>query len=77
MFKEFVKEHLNRIIGSSIGLIVGVLFLTIGFWSTLLLALCTFIGYYLSGGTENRLKIIGFFTRAYNATIGYRKTKVK
>lgn len=77
MFKEFIKEHLNRIIGSSTGLIIGVLLLTIGFWRTLLLLVCTFIGYYLGGGAENRLKIIGFFSRAYSATIGHRKAKVK
>lgn len=75
MVKEYIKEHLTRIIGAAIGLIIGVLFLAIGFWSTLLLALCTFAGYYLSGGEESRLKIYGLFTRAYNMILGIKSRK--
>ncbi len=75
MFKEYIKEHLNRVIGSTCGLIVGVLFLTIGFWSTLLLALCVFTGYYLGGGAKNRLRIIEYLNRTYKAVIGLIKGK--
>ena len=75
MFKEYIKEHLDRVIGSSLGLIVGVLLITIGFWRTLLLALCVFIGYYLGGGAENRLKIVAFVTRAYNSVVGRKNGK--
>ena len=31
------KEYIKQIIGALVGLIVGILFLTIGFWKTLLL----------------------------------------
>lgn len=75
MFKEFIKEHLGRIIGTSTGLIVGVLFLTIGFWRTLLLAICVFAGYYLGGGKDNQIKIVKFFSRAYNAIFARKKVK--
>jgi len=75
MVKEYIKEHLTRVIGTAIGLIIGVLFLTIGFWSTLLLALCTFAGYFLSGGEESRLKIFTFFNKVYNMILGIRSRK--
>lgn len=75
MVKEYIKEHLTRVIGTAVGLIIGVLFLTIGFWSTLLLAICTFAGYFLSGGEESRLKIFTLFNKAYNMILGIRSRK--
>jgi len=50
-FKEELSQfiYLNRkkICGALIGLIIGILILTIGFIKTLLLCLTTLIGYYL------------------------------
>lgn len=52
--KEFKEElsqfiYLNRrkLFGALIGLIIGILILTIGFFKTLLLFLTTLVGYYL------------------------------
>lgn len=52
--KEFKKElsqfiYLNsrKLIGALIGLIIGILIITIGFFKTLLLFLTTIVGYYL------------------------------
>lgn len=52
--KEFKKElsqfiYLNsrKLIGALIGLIIGILIITIGFFKTLLLFLTTLVGYYL------------------------------
>jgi uncharacterized membrane protein len=49
-FKEELSQfiYLNRkkICGAFIGLIIGILILTIGFFKTLLLCLTTLIGYY-------------------------------
>jgi uncharacterized membrane protein len=49
-FKEELSQfiYLNRkkISGALIGLIIGILILTIGFFKTLLLCLTTLIGYY-------------------------------
>ena len=75
MDKEFIKEHFDRICGSLFGLIVGVLLLTVGFWSTVLLALCTYAGYYFSGGAENRSKFFGIMKRAYGAIVNFIKGK--
>jgi uncharacterized membrane protein len=50
-FKEELSQfiYLNRrkVIGALIGLIIGILILTIGFFKTLLLCLTTSLGYYL------------------------------
>ena len=50
-FKEELSQfiYLNRkkISGALIGLIIGILILTIGFLKTLLLCLTTLLGYYL------------------------------
>lgn len=50
-FKEELSQfiYLNRrqISGALIGLIIGILILTIGFFKTLLICLTTLLGYYL------------------------------
>ncbi|MBS5644565.1 MAG: DUF2273 domain-containing protein [Clostridiales bacterium] len=43
-WKEYFNRHRSVIIGAAIGLLVGILFLTIGFFSTVLLALLGGIG---------------------------------
>ena len=40
-------ENKGKIIGGILGFFFGILFLIIGFFKTLLLLICTFIGYYL------------------------------
>ncbi len=56
-FEEFVRKHKFTILLVLIGLILTILFFTIGFWKTILLALilalCFFAGYLLDkGGPE-------------------------
>jgi uncharacterized membrane protein len=50
-FLEFVKTHKFTVILVLIGLVLSILFFTIGFWRTILLflilAICFFIGYLL------------------------------
>lgn len=53
-FLDFIKTHSGILIGSSAGLIVGVLIITIGFFSTLFLAICTGIGAFF--GSKNKYK---------------------
>ena len=43
-FKDFIIKNKRILIGGAVGLVVGILFLTIGFFATLLLALLTGIG---------------------------------
>ena len=46
-FMIFFREHKGKIIGGLSGFLAGILFLIIGFFKTLLLIICTLIGYYL------------------------------
>ncbi len=45
--KKFISRNPKRTAGALLGLLAGILILTIGFFKTLLLALTTLIGYYL------------------------------
>jgi len=53
-FVRFVKAHRGAIIGISMGLLIGILLLTIGFFATLLLAICVGLGAFF--GSKNRFK---------------------
>jgi uncharacterized membrane protein len=43
-FWEYLKNNKGLYIGISVGLVVGILILTINFWRTLLLAICIGVG---------------------------------
>ena len=67
-FLEFVKTHKFTVLFVALGLVLAILFFTIGFWRTLLLlvilALCFLIGYLLDqGGPEG---IREFFTKLFS-----------
>lgn len=43
-FLEYLKRNKGLFIGMTIGLVTGILILTINFWRTLLLAICICVG---------------------------------
>lgn len=47
-----VKAHLGPLAGGLAGLVVAILFLTLGFWRTLLILLCVGVGVFVGGGTK-------------------------
>ena len=53
-FLNFIKEHKGAIIGVGLGLMVGILMLSIGFFATLFLAVCAGIGAFF--GTKNKFR---------------------
>lgn len=53
-FVYYVKAHKGVIIGISLGLLIGILLLAIGFFATLLLAICVGIGAFF--GSKNKYK---------------------
>lgn len=66
-FLEFIKQHKFTVLLVLVGLVLTILFFTIGFWRTLLLmlilAICFLIGYLLDqGGPEG---IRSFFQRLF------------
>ncbi|MEN6594745.1 MAG: DUF2273 domain-containing protein [Clostridiaceae bacterium] len=66
-FLEFVKEHKFTILLVLIGLILSILFFTIGFWRTILLililTLCFFMGFLLDKGGLEGMK--EFFNKLF------------
>ena len=54
-FVEVLKQKKGLLVGIGIGLLVGILVLSIGFFSTLFLAICVGLGAFF--GTRNRFKI--------------------
>lgn len=67
-FLEFIKKYKFTIVLSLIGLILTVLFFTIGFWRTMLLllilALCFLIGYLLDQSGPEGVK--NFFNKLFS-----------
>lgn len=67
-FLEFVKSHKFTVLFVALGLVLAILFFTIGFWRTLLLlvilALCFLIGYLLDQGGPDGIK--EFFNKLFS-----------
>ena len=67
-FLEFVKTHKFTVLLVLIGLVLSILFFTIGFWRTLLLlvilALCFLVGYLLDQGGPDGIK--AFFNKLFS-----------
>lgn len=57
-FFSFIKQHKGAIIGVSLGLLVGILMLSIGFFATLFLALCAGVGALFGTRNKFRKKIV-------------------
>ncbi len=67
-FWEFVKNHKFTVLLVLVGLLLSILFFTIGFWRTILLfvilALCFFIGYLLDQSGPEGIK--EFFSKLFS-----------
>jgi len=67
-FLEFVKTHKFTVILVLVGLVLSILFFTIGFWRTILLfiilALCFLIGYLLDQNGPDGIK--EFFNKLFS-----------
>ena len=59
--KIFILNYKYRIIISIIGLLVGLLFLSIGFWATLLLVICTGAGWIIGARKDDNPAKIEIF----------------
>ncbi len=67
-FLEFVKSHKFTVLLVLLGLLLSILFFTIGFWRTLLLlvilSICFLIGYLLDQGGPDGIK--EFFQKLFS-----------
>lgn len=60
-FLGWISDNKGQFVGLMIGLAIAILFLTVGFWETVLLGACTWVGGYLGAHTEVRHAIGEFF----------------
>jgi len=44
---DFLRKHWGKLLGVLLGLVVGLLMILIGFWKTIFILICIFIGYLL------------------------------
>lgn len=54
MFMKLLEEHPGTFIGLIVGIFVGLLFLTVGFWKTLIFSSIVGIGFYIGKKYDNR-----------------------
>lgn len=64
-FSNWYAEHTGLFWGIVIGLAIAILFLTIGFWATLLIAICVGVGALLGSRPDLRMAIGNFFTNLF------------
>jgi len=62
-FLEFCKNNIRIIIGAVCGLLAGILLLTLGFFGTLLIAFCIFIGVIIAADGPVRRMVLGLFNK--------------
>lgn len=62
-WQDFIKLHKGKVIGILLGLAFGILVLSIGFWQTLFLSLCIYIGYWIGGMTDKKEKFMAFLDK--------------
>ena len=65
-FKTFLQDNKKWLLGALAGLIIGILFLTLGFFATILLALLTVFGALLVGSENFRIRVWGTIKGLFN-----------
>ena len=51
---EYIRMNKGKAFGGMLGFIIAILVLTIGFFKTFFIVLCTWIGYYLGKKSDNK-----------------------
>ena len=64
-FNSWVRENKGLFIGMCVGLAIAILFLSIGFWATLLIVVLMGAGAYLGGNPQARDNISSWFTSLF------------
>ena len=62
---EWIADNKGLFTGLVVGLVVAILFLTIGFWATLLIAVCVGVGAFIGAHPEVLEHIPDFLKRLF------------
>ncbi|KUO78130.1 MAG: hypothetical protein APF81_05430 [Desulfosporosinus sp. BRH_c37] len=61
-----IDNHPGKLIGTVIGLVLGLLMVTLGFWRTLVLALFIILGFVLGKRQDDHKSVTAWFERNLN-----------
>ena len=64
-FHNWIRENKGLFIGMCIGLTIAILFLTIGFWATLLVLVCVGVGAFFGANPQARERVSDWFTSLF------------
>ncbi|NMA95975.1 MAG: DUF2273 domain-containing protein [Clostridiales bacterium] len=70
-FKSYVKDNTGKLVGMGVGLLFGVLVLTLGFWRSILLVLFISAGCWLGSGIDKKGGIGSIFNKKHRDFDGY------
>jgi uncharacterized membrane protein len=63
----WIRENPGKAAGAAIGFVIGILFFTLGWWKTLIIAILVLAGYFIGKSRDDGVSIIdqitGFFRR--------------
>ena len=62
--KKIIQEN-KRFFGLILGLILGILVVTIGLWRTLIIVLCAWLGWYVTGTKDIKEKVYNLVGRIF------------
>jgi uncharacterized membrane protein len=70
MWKEYLikvfSENEGKVLGVIIGLFVGILVLWIGFFKSMFIVICVFLGYYIGKKKDNKESIFEIIEKLIN-----------
>lgn len=71
MFKELIelaKANKGRVFGGVVGFIIAILVLTIGFFKTLFIVLCTSLGIFLGNDYNRKVRLRELIDKIFDST---------
>jgi uncharacterized membrane protein len=57
MIVYLMTEHRGKVIGVLLGLLASILFISYGFWRTIFIMFCIFVGYYIGKKIDDNTNI--------------------
>nr|WP_255688611.1 DUF2273 domain-containing protein [Tepidanaerobacter sp. GT38] len=61
--QKFWQERRREIIGGIVGLIIGIIIITLGFFKTIFVILCTVLGYYIGKNVDKKDDILNLLDK--------------
>jgi len=66
MIVFLVTEHRGKVIGVLLGLLASILFISYGFWRTMFIMFCIFIGYFIGKKMDDNTNIEAWIRKFFN-----------